>query len=183
MDKELENRIVESQLKDAPLIKQQESANHELTQWQLSPLDIFDSIEHNLKGEVFNPATNAWEQRGLRLMNDNGIRAVITHLIAGNSKIIYMSNLSEEEVNKMAYGVMSNLGTILGINLRQFEIDQSNFFTVLTLVGNTVFAGLKRAMNGEERRGLTSTRMVREVITSGTDEDKKKKSLFNLTGG
>lgn len=183
MDKDLESRIIESQLKDAPIIKQQENTNQELTQWQLSPLDIFDSIEHNLKGEVFNPNKNEWEQRGIRLMNDNGIRAVISHLYAGNSKIIYMSNLTEEEINKMAYNVMGNLSTLLGINLRNFEIEQSNFFTILTLVGNTVFAGLKRALNGEERRALTSTRMVREIITPGADEEKKKRSLFNLTGG
>ena len=88
----------------------------DITRWQLDLENLFEEIEHDLRGERRNPETGVWEKikgtyfdknlgRDVEisdkpLVNDYGIRNIITTLRSLANKNTFLSNLDEDDIER-----------------------------------------------------------------------------------
>ena len=74
----------------------------DLTRWQLTAEDLLTELEHDLKGEEYDHKTRSWVLRsgGQPLMNQKGVRAVVSMVKPVVNKNTFLSNLSEKRINE-----------------------------------------------------------------------------------
>lgn len=138
----------------------------DLIQWQLDTSDVIIELEHNLKGEVWNPKKKVYEKRGEAVINEDGVKSIITDVAAKLNKNIILSNLNEADVYRIAEETRANIARKIFLRYEDFGIKKANFDTIVQLVDHQVFCALKRAYNEGERRFLGKTQSRVEKITT-----------------
>lgn len=159
-------------------VREQQSAD--LTKWQLSPEPLLNLCEHELRGEAWDESSRTWELVGEAIMNEKGIRAVISTLRFYVNKIVFLSDLENEYIFEMMRTLADDLTQLLFNNGEQFEIDWSKSYqnNVVNNITSLVFSATRKAyMEGERKFLQTSTRELRRV-----DEGygQQKEGRFNL---
>lgn len=140
-------------------------------QWQLDPEEIIFALEHYLKGDYYDKKEDKFVNvPSHRMMNDMGVRAVISIVRSKLNKNIILSNLTAEDVRRLAKENRLNIINMIYLKYRDYDIEKHNFDTVVQMVDGLVYATLRRAYNEGERVYLGKTRSSVERITK---EDKK----------
>ena len=133
----------------------------ELTKWQLSPEEIVEKLEHDLKGEIpkwdKETETWTWKQVGKKLMNDNGVKMIITLVFSHIGKNTILSTLKTNEIASVMKLLHKHLTLHLSDKWKEYEIDKSDLTLINDIVTNTIWFALKRAENGAEKKFLSST--------------------------
>lgn len=143
------------------------TSSPETIRYQLGTEDLIESIEHNLKGERFNATKQIWEKKEARLVNDEGIKTFMTIVSSKLNRNTFLSNLSEDDVLRIAMETRQNVGNLIFLNYGKFEIDKCNFDTVIQAIDHPVICALRRAQGEGERRFLGKTQSTSErIVTS-----------------
>ncbi len=155
--------------------QQQNTTLDNLTKWQLSTEEIIIEFENELKGLVYNPATDAFESKGKQLLNDEGIRIVISTVRSTTNRVFFLSNLKEQHAYDITLNFANDLTQVLMNNIKEFEIDVRRGFQTLIITKSSyiIFSALLRAVNGGERTFLTSTT---QTLVKIDDSPQQKKS-------
>jgi len=160
-----------------------QNRNPELTRWQLSPDEITEKIEHYLKGEI--PLWDSeqdmwvWKHKGKRLMNDRGVRIVMSLLYPHIEKNAVLSTLSINEISYVMKFIHKHLSIHLASKLDEYEMDRNDLTLIMDIITNTIWFALKRAMDGAEKKFLSaSERRIERTVERG-----QKKSWIPFIGG
>jgi len=149
--------------------------NANLIQWQLDGKDVLEEIEHKLKGEVWggtdSKGNEIYKPKGVRLMNDEGIGAVLTLISARLSKLVILSNLEDDDIRKMQLAFSKDLIGLFYVKYKDFAIAVPYLSSIVNFIEDLVYATLKRALKGGERDFLKMTERLR--IESGSDKPNK----------
>jgi hypothetical protein len=161
-------------------VQQQQKAD--LTRWQLDPRDILEEIEHKLKGEIVMgvdaEGNDIYGKKGEPLMNDEGINAIITLISARISKVIILSNLTEEDISKIMIAFSNELISLFFMKYKEFQIDEAYMSSITNYIEDIVYATLNRALKGGERDFLKTTE---RRIESYSDKPEQK-GMSNMFG-
>lgn len=134
------------------------------SQWQLSPQDVIEYIEHSLRGEMWDSKDKKWVRKGKRRMNEQGIQAVVGEVNDRVNKIVIMSNFDENMINGWLWDLGHDLAAEMFLRYYDWEID----FADLEAIHNTVMilseAALRRAwQEGERKRLYEQTRTIETI--------------------
>lgn len=141
---------------------QQQSA--ELSKWELNPEDLIEKIKHTLAGEVFDPETKKWEEKGKRLMNDEGIRTIVTFLSAIIDKNTILSNYEKERVFEMCLFLSNTITNKIYINYKNFGIELSDLDLIIEIVMTPIESAFRRAMEQGERDYRKTWQRIIETV-------------------
>jgi len=119
--------------------------------WSLNIDDIISDIEHALKGEFWNSEKKEWEQRGIVLCNTRGINYISTIVRSVLGRHVSMSDLTEEDIKRLAYEICENVADVIEDKWREFNIEIAYFDTIVDLIDRMAYSNLCRAKKGGER--------------------------------
>lgn len=154
-----------------------------LTQWQLSPVDLLISFEHELRGERLvpdpsDPTRGIWKQEGERIMNDIGIR--ITLLGLGNiNKNILLSDLNEKDVAELIFNFLADYALLYTVHGEEFDLKKQYRDMIMSTMATMLLGAFKRALYGGERVFITKSGEIKRVETfSGGQQAGKPKAWW-----
>src|SRR3990167_9985860 len=94
-----------------PINNNGDFASENALQYQIEPTKILDEIEHNLRGETpaYNNTTGlyGWQRLpgSIALLNEQGIRRVMTILQSHITKIFVLSDIDLENIENMTVDI------------------------------------------------------------------------------
>lgn len=165
----------------SPGVRPREQGMENLIRWVLTPREIIDEIDHNLRGEVPGSKPGQWEQKGERLLNDVGIRKMISIIASRVNKIMIMSNFDDKMILDMMFFVAMDIRTDLFENFEYYDMEFHNLTTVSQMVKDLLFGSLRQALNGGAR--LTWSKIQRVNTFIQEDRTQKKSNWIPFSGG
>jgi len=147
--------------------------------WQLTSTDILNEIEHDFKGEILDE-NGVWKAKGKVLVNEQGIRTILTIIRSRVNKIVFLSKLNEDIILKFCRDIELDLEDQILLNYQKWHLDKTNCSMLLHKVSQLIYCGLMRAEGEGERKFLGETRRVNEQIISNpyAVQIQKDKGLF-----
>lgn len=150
------------------------SIDGQTTQWLFNPEQELMDLQRTLRGQFFNTELNRIVTRHeARLVNDEGVDAILSLVKTHLYKHVSLSNFSREEINEIVADVTMALIDKLELEWKKYEMKKTDLTTVRIVVENTIRANLLRALKGAAASGLRDTHKSTEVITSGDNQRRK----------
>ena len=135
------------------------------SQWQLTPSDVIELVEHSLRGEIWDSKTQSWESKGKQKMNEIGIQAVIGEVSDRVNKIVIMSNLQEQDVKDILLDLLWDLASEMFLNMKKWDMSFEDLDPIHNMVMVLSEAALKRClMEGERKRLYEATKTTEQII-------------------
>jgi len=159
--------------------------SEETIRWQLSVEDLIETMQMLLAGMVYSERENKWKPLGIRLMNDKGIRTMVTVLSFHVNKNIMLSNFNNKEIRSMMERIHRAIASRISLSFDKngksdFDIEKANLDLITHSVTNFIWGGLKRAELGAEKKFLSETQRITEKIV--TKPEKKKGGFLASLG-
>jgi hypothetical protein len=152
--------------------------NSEFTRWQFDTQDILAEIENFLRGRVKNE-DDEWKSVYKPLATEEGINLLMGDLKFHLHKGIFLSNLSKDDVQRIAYQTGKMVIQWIYLGWKRFEIDESNFNRIVYNIDHTVFCSLMKPLDDRERKHLSQTTSRNEqILVTSQDQNKKRFGLF-----
>lgn len=113
----------------------------------LKRAEIVEDLGHLLKGEV-KTSSGAWVQKGLRLLNDEGIKVILTTVqsFTGIDKLV--TDIAEDDIRMRCKQLRHAVSDLIRINWRTWEMDKDKAELILEIVDNHIFANFTASAEG-----------------------------------
>ena len=136
--------------------------------WQLETSDILDELTHLLRGEFREG--DKWVRRGERLMNEEGIRMIVTIVGSHLTKDKVLTDLDEEDIKRIAKEVRDDVVDLLTLKWKEYEIDKAHLSIIVDIVDHFVYANLRRSKEGRTIDYLKP--MIKRIETVKAEKEK-----------
>lgn len=135
--------------------------------------DILIQIENFLRGKV-RDENGIYVQAYTKLASDEGINLLMGDLRCHLHKIVFLSNLSKEDVLRMSLDMRRMVVRWIYLNWYVYEIDKSNMDRIVYNIDHMIFTSLMKPLNDKERQhlGETTTR-TENVMVNQQDRQKR----------
>lgn len=147
---------------------------------QISPENQLYELEMRIKGYRKNPSTNVWEKIDPKMkeINSELVSKYISYLSSILNQNTSLSNISENQVNKIMKGMIEWITDDLDIHAESYGLASN--YSERTRIGqimlNSTFMVLNRALNGQEARRMWGSLSLNE----NTNQLPQKKGLGEL---
>lgn len=150
--------------------------------WQLTATDIITEIARDLRGEEFDFNSASWRiPEGQRpLMNEEGIRTVLTIIKSRVNKIVFLSNLSEDKINDFCRDINLDLVDQFVLKWEDWECEKENLSMLTRKIMHMVYCGLMRARDGDDKKYFGALQQVKELVTNQPNKSETHGGLFSL---
>jgi hypothetical protein len=136
--------------------------------------DVIAYLEHDFRGESWeiDPQIGGqWVSKGTSLMNDQGIKNIVSMVHPYVNKIAMTSNFTDEEIGKFVFDMCCTLREHLATHYEKYEIDTKNLEIILIKIRSLVYECWKSA-EGEGMRerllaGVAEKRIIGNPGTKG----------------
>tara|TARA_Y100000310_G_C20558624_1_gene751872 strand:+ start:189 stop:803 length:615 start_codon:yes stop_codon:yes gene_type:complete len=143
----------------APQVMMKPHQDPDLVRWQIDGSDLLEVLEHNLKREYFDRDNAVWRTRPNErpMMNDMGVYDILSVLQPRLHKVVSLTNLTENDVKRMALDIRRDVITKLYLNYDLYEVQKSDMTTIVQMVDQLAYAVLRKSYNDGQRRHLSET--------------------------
>ncbi len=155
------------------------SETQDLSRYQLDARDVLDTIHRYLSGWYYDPRKEKWiRNEDYAMLNEKGVNAILKVVAAVLHKVIFLSNLSREKIEKFSEEIHRQVAKLVFENYEEYEVREPRYIAIIPLiVGLNVFAALKRAENGMTADAIKEvSHTIERIVTD------KKKSLIPWGG-
>lgn len=135
---------------------------HETVAMELDTITIIETILNQLAGRVYSPVDQGYVEVGKRLLNELGEKSIATVLASYISRDKILSILTEDEIKDMTREATDAVRGMIVMKYREFEIEKSNLSIVLRIVEHSIYANLKRALDGRTLDHLANIIRINE---------------------
>ena len=143
-----------------------------LIQWVLDPTEIIELLEHNLRGEIPGERRGEWIPIGEQMLNDQGVRKMISMVAARVNKIVTMTWFDERHIYDIMFYLAMDIRNDMFINFEKYGIEFHNLTTVSQMIKDFTFAALMQAKDGGARNTWSK---IQRVTTSIIEDRSKQK--------
>jgi len=144
--------------------------------YRLETKEIIDRIEHRLKGEYLATETTSIDGQLVeiekyktrpesRVLNEFGVRAVVSAIEILLNKITFLSNIDDKEVENICLHIHISIAREIYDNWEEFGVRKNPGPSIVQIM-NLIFLGLKRAQGAGERDALKQIHHIIEQIKS-----------------
>jgi len=144
----------------------------ETVRWQLTIFDLIEGLRHRLAGEVYDDIKEEWVPAGKKLMNEDGIRSIISIVEFHVNKSMILSNFEKKEIARMMERIHQAIASLFAYKWKEFEMEKEYLDIIIECVTNFIWGGLKRAELGAEKKFLSQTQRITERIVQRQEEKK-----------
>tara|TARA_R100000306_G_scaffold39301_1_gene38831 strand:+ start:589 stop:1182 length:594 start_codon:yes stop_codon:yes gene_type:complete len=138
-------------------------------QYQLDNYDIIEDVIHDLKKEVQIIGRDGkiiWQAKyGTQaLINEQGLGNIISTLKSRLNKIISLSDLPDEVINRIVHDIHEDLTDDFYYNFEIYKIkDIATASMIISLVTDTVYSTLRKGYMGNYMKLLRSMHSIQEI--------------------
>lgn len=175
----------EAQMQGADYTPVRDAQSTELSLFMLRPDDILEFIENELRGRDYDYITNAWIEpdnpEEQRVLNENGIRAVMNLIRWHVNKVTFLTNLEDEHIYSTIYNLSNNLTQLLFNNGDIYGIkwEKAHQNLLVDNVCNITFMALRKAFADKERLFFGShTQIIHRKDETPQGQQGKKWGIF-----
>lgn len=144
----------------------------DLMRWQLDSLDIIQDIEHDLRGDVWDEKKNEWIVSDDPRINEKGIRELISFIKLRVNKNVFLTDLSDKEINNIMINFRLDLVDLLYEKYRDYGIRKENLSTILNGIDDFVKIAIKRGWEALTLKHLGErVRTIERLESSGENKD------------
>lgn len=151
-----------------------------LTKWQLTISDLLMEQEKDLRGERWVIERDSegneygkWKTTKYPIMNDRGIKEVMSVIRSHINKISFLTNLTDLDIERICKKLHIVLAKLLILKQRDYALDLVNYEITIKKIMNPIYMGLKKSLNQGEREFLKQTERRIERISEPSGRDKK----------
>ncbi len=149
--------------------------------WLEDSAGILEELEHDFRGEELIETKSGyfWKRTGEPIMNDKGIRSVLSSIRHITNKNTFMSNVTSKRVSDLCFDTQSTITTELFYKYQEFGIAPEYFTKVVIMISNVIELALRRAEGAGDRRAITgmSQNITKQEIRQVSEEPAKKEGL------
>lgn len=162
--------------------------DNEAWKFQIETTDVIEELEHRLRGEfaVMKRVEKedgrvveekVWEPKGKRLLNEEGIRLVVTVVGGHLTKVHILTDIPTEQVNRIAREIYVDLSLHLWLHYKKYECDEfpldtTSLSLLIDFVDHYIYPNLARGGKGVFLNYLKPT--LRRIESYKPMEEKKK---------
>ena len=138
-------------------------------QYQLDNYDIIEDVIHDLKKEVQvvnREGRVIWQAKPntQALINEQGLGNIISTLKSRLNKIISLSDLPDEVINRIVHDIHEDLTDDFYYNFEIYQIkDIATASMIISLVTDTVYSTLRKGYLGNYMKLLRSMHSIQEI--------------------
>lgn len=165
----------------------------DFSMWRLDINEIAIELEHDLKGEYWDPEhvdnkipnqKGGWVKRGTALLNDDGVKTVTSIIKSVVNRNLILSKFDDTDIREIRLELNIAMSTNLFFNHEPFKIKKSHLSIITNKVDKIIFAALKRAEEGGEREHLhKSEKVIRTYAEGDKRGGVRMPPLFKGRGG
>ncbi len=159
----------------------QQSTDPNLIAYQQNPDPVLMPLMHTWKGDIYDDTEGTWKpgiKFGVKpIMNMQGINSCINKIRIRYCHFTSMTNLNEEEIERMCEEVEHDINELLFYNEDVYELDRSYKDMIINDCGQATKIGLNRAKNQGERVFLAKTVEQKQIFQ---EREKQKKGILGL---
>lgn len=155
----------------------QPSFDSDLLMWALNSGDIIEELDHLLRGEFKNITADEkgremieWMPHGEPLLNNRGIRMIVTTVASHLTKEKIVTDLPKQDVIRMAKSIRLDIIYLLMQRHEDFEVKQANWDIIVDIVDHYVFSNLCRGSEGTTLNFMKP--MIKRVETMKAEKEK-----------
>ena len=141
---------------------------------QINPDNLLSDIEYRIRGYKKNTLTGEWGRinKDKEPMNDELVANFMSFLGSVLNQNTTMSNFSSSEINMIMTHIIEFIKNDLTGNDEKYGIvgDYQEMSRIGNIVSMTVFAVLKRSMNGMEARRIFASLKITESLTQAPQQ-------------
>ncbi len=160
----------------------QSAKSEEGLKFQLSPIDLKNSIRLNLRGKGFDRASGQEVDIGAKLLNEEGIAEIMNIVEPIIDRNTFLSVLEEDRVKEIMHNLDRTLISILANGARDWRpegverdyIAPADLESIRAIVIYPIYFALSRASNKGKTLELLS-KSTHESIVKRDDETSNKK--------
>lgn len=145
-------------------------SEQKLAEIMLDSSVTLQDLERNLRGEFFfagydeqGNEVKGWQKSGLRLANEEGVRAIMTFVGLNLTPITYLTNLDDQDIENMMVPIHQDLAGMLVDKQDEFEIDSAYLKPLLTTLTNIIWQAQKRSLFAKTLESFTESHKSMEV--------------------
>lgn len=146
-------------------------ASKDFSRWHLTSDELIEELEHDLKGEVW--ANNKWQKRGKKLLNNDGVREIITLVRGHVNKFTFLAKLSDDDVMDIMRHLDEAMIDLLAQKWEEFQIDMPDLDVIRQIVLTMIYAGMTRGLEGWTMDRVGSIMKTREVVMPQQQQPKR----------
>lgn len=156
-----------------------DQASSDIIREFLNPSDVLNQIEHQLRGEKWNPKTQEYEtKKRVALANEDGINTLMTVLEPRVSRMFTLSNFFDEDrINRVMINFSNSVARLLAHKYRAFGMARDMRDIVHDIIVDSVEASMLRAYKAGEKTFLRGTMERKEVYSNVPS---KRGGLLNI---
>jgi len=117
-----------------------------VVQIQLDMSDAINLVEHDLKGEWFDYKDQEWKHSGMRMLNDEGVRAIISIMHNYLTPNTFLSNLDDSDIEKIMQPFHVKLAALLTDKQEEWEIEDAYMRMIVQKVTDILLFAMKRSL-------------------------------------
>jgi len=144
--------------------------------WAFDDDNMILEWEHKMRGEMFNIQSGRYITKYRPLMNEEGIMEM-SHTLALSvpNKSFKLTDLSEDDINMMAYEFSCSILTKLCLSYRRYGITTTNMIsgTILIQIDHLYYSLLRRSKDNSGMRGIRETMHRQESHATMTQNQPK----------
>jgi hypothetical protein len=159
----------------------QEMQTSDADKWRFNTRAILEEFRHFLLGEAQNDK-GEWIRIGKCLMNEGGIKECVSYMIPVINPNTLFSFLTKDEIYDMTRMATLRFNDLFYEKGEDFDLEPFSVPILLNTMSDFIFATLKRAQDGGERKSLTQM-FEERVIRTQTDQNKKGFRVPSIFGG
>ncbi len=141
---------------------------------QINPDNLLADIEWRIRGYKKNSVTGEWEKinKNSPEINEQLVANFMSFLGSVLNQNTSMSNFSSGEINTIMEHIIEFIADDLTVNDKKYGIlgDYQEMSRIANIVTMTVFAVLKRSMNGMEARRVFASLKITESLTQAPQQ-------------
>lgn len=145
--------------------------NNTLAEVLLDMNKQIDILEHDLKGEFMivykdeetGDIVEEWRQGETRLLNDDGVRFVISMMHSYLTPNTFLSVLDDEDIERIMSRIHINLAILLVRKQRIWAINPEYMNTMEDKITNILWIALKRSLNSKTLDTFGKTQKSSEI--------------------
>lgn len=137
----------------------------ETVSMEMDTVGILEMILNNLAGRVYDPSippNGGYRQIGKKMVNELGEKALATVLAAYISRDKILSILDIKEIRKITHEATDSVAGLLVQRYDEFGIEKSDLAIVMSIIEHSIYANLKRAIDGRTLDHLANIVRINE---------------------
>lgn len=128
----------------------------------VDPTEVIERIEHELRGEKWDPQKRQWVQIKKPLLNEYGISQLMYRITDKVNTVFNISNFDDNDVQRLAKDCRHEIIDFLAHEFDKIGVREADMTHIVVKIDHYVYAILRQAYADGTRKMLTSSYHIQE---------------------